>query len=318
MPPSPRIPFLYNPKSGAANSATGLRSFLLQHGTGLTICPTLDAEDAQQLVAHYLSEGADRLVLSGGDGTINRLLPTLIGTQTALGVCPTGTMNVFARELGISTTDHAQMLHTIQHGEVKEVDVFAINGHPFIQMAGIGYDAHIIEQTSKEQKAKLGPLAYILSIAKVFGNTPPEITIETAEGHRVKGVCALIGNGTLYGGQLTLFNNASHSDQLIDLLVIKSSGYQALLDLAQKLLSGVAPNVNLTNENVATIQSRQVTITASSDLPYELDGEYYGRASRFEITLSPHRLRVLSPTQPVSNDWSERLSALWSLAPIGK
>jgi len=235
-----RIPFIFNPSSGS-----GFQESVLQYADDLIILGSKSKEDSLQIVDCFIQQGVSKVILSGGDGTLNSAINQLVGTETALGICPTGTMNVFARELGIPTTDLNQAFEIIREGHTVEVDVFRLNGAPFIQMAGIGYDAHLIEETSSQSK-----------------------------------------------------------------------GYQAVLDLTLKLIADESKVTSQLSDKITYVQSSSLTITSDTELPYELDGEYIGRAKQFTIEKDPKKLKVLAPQAKLENEWAERMSALWSLSPL--
>jgi len=310
-----RIPFLFNPKSGGGLSNRH-KSAIMEAATELAILGTNSKEESQELIDQYLEEEVPAIAVAGGDGTLNSVLSKFLGKDTKLGVFPSGSMNVFAREIGISTTDPDQAVQIILGDHVVETDVFTINGNPFIQMAGIGYDAHLIEETSAESKKAHGPLAYALSMAKVFGNKPPRIAVTTAEGTREEGVCLLLGNGSLYGGQFPLFKNAKNNDGYIDALLIKSSGYQAILDLALNIINEDFSALFQDEDNIIFLHTQSIEVKAEAALPYELDGDYFGREKEFIIEKSPHSLKVLAPKEKPKNDFGEKLSALKSLTAL--
>ena len=136
-----------------------------------------------ELASKLAADGEPIVVAAGGDGTLNAVVQGLTGTGTALGVLPAGTMNVFARELGLPHGSLKKSLEVLQAGFIKEVDLFEANGRPFMQMAGIGFDAQVIEETTWEQKKILGPMAYIMTAMKVLGDKPPKMRIICDDGH---------------------------------------------------------------------------------------------------------------------------------------
>ncbi len=310
-----RHPLIFNPSSGGGISKK-VSQFYIENAADLAIFGSKSEKDYLDLIGHFISENEEVIIVSGGDGTINKGLRSFIKSGIALGIFPMGTMNVFARELGISTTNFNKMLSVIKERHVVEVDVFTVNGQPFAQMAGIGYDAHIIEETSEQNKMKLGPLAYALPIAKVLGDKPPLMKVETAEGVQIEGVCVLVGNGKLYGGHIPLFSHASNTDGLVDLIIIKSNGYLAALDLALNVINEETLALNKISDKIDYIQTSSVKITSDIDAPFELDGEYYGRAKEFIIKKEEKPLRVIASKEGLTNEWSEKLSALWSLTPL--
>ncbi|MCH2333107.1 MAG: diacylglycerol kinase family lipid kinase, partial [Roseibacillus sp.] len=201
----------------------------MENATRFAIYATNSAEESAELSRRFSDGGEEVVEAAGGDGTLNPVVGGLIGTETVLGILPTGTMNVFARELNIPFGHLAGALDVIDGGHVKEVDLFEAQGTPFVQMAGVGFDAQVIEETTTESKRRLGPLAYILSAVRVLGSEPPRMKVHFDEGFPVEGAWVLLGNGALYGGQLRLFGKADNADDLLDVLVYKKAGYTAAL-----------------------------------------------------------------------------------------
>ena len=235
-----RLPLLLNPRA-RSERARRARHFVVENLTRFAVFGTRSAEEAQALARKFAEEGERVVVAAGGDGTLNAVVQGLAGTETALGVLPTGTMNVFARELGIPLGPFGKLekaLEVIDAGHVIEVDLFEANRSPFLQMAGVGFDAKVIEETSAEQKKRLGPLAYLLSALKVLGDDPPRMVMRLDGGREVEGVCALAGNGSLYGGQFRLFKHADNRDGLLDVVVFKEAGYRFVRDSLRGLAKG--------------------------------------------------------------------------------
>jgi len=150
--------------------------FLMMHAQQFALYATRSAEDARILTEQFVRDGEKVVVAVGGDGTLNTVVQALAGSSTALGVLPAGTMNVFARELGIPFNNLKKSLDVFNRGFIKEVDLFEANGHAFMQMAGIGLDAQVIENTDLGAKKVFGPLAYLMAGMKVLGDHPPQNT----------------------------------------------------------------------------------------------------------------------------------------------
>ncbi len=167
--------------------------------------PPHHAGEARELAARFAAQGEPVVIAAGGDGTLNEVVGGLAGSSTVLGVLPAGTMNVFARELGIPFDSLEHAFAVIEHGFVREVDLFEANGAPFVQMAGVGFDAAVIEETTWESKKLLGPLAYLLAAVKVLGERPPQLEVVCADGRREQGVAVIAGNGSLYARPVQVF-----------------------------------------------------------------------------------------------------------------
>ncbi|MEN8755140.1 MAG: diacylglycerol kinase family protein, partial [Akkermansiaceae bacterium] len=155
MKEPPRYPLILNPKAKSEKGKRALR-FVMDHATKFVIYATRSREDAIALARRFAAEGEPVVIAAGGDGTLNAVIEGLAGSKTTLGVFPTGTMNVFAREMGIARDRLENALQVIEAGHRKTVDLFEMNGLPFVQMAGVGFDAQVIEETTWERKKRLG------------------------------------------------------------------------------------------------------------------------------------------------------------------
>jgi len=303
---APRYPLIMNPKA-RSERAQRARRFVMENATRFAIYATKSGEESAELARRFSKEGEEVVVAAGGDGTLNAVVGGLAGTKTVLGVLPTGTMNVFARELNIPFGHLAAALDVIDGGHVKEVDLFEAEGTPFVQMAGVGFDAQVIEETTAESKRRLGPLAYILSAVKVLGSEPPRMKVHFDEGVEAEGACVLLGNGALYGGQLRLFGKADNADDLLDVLVYKEAGYKAALGSLGTVARG---GFEADGKVVEYYQTSGLVVESDREVPVEVDGELWGRAKRVEFKAMAEKLRVLAPEERGKNWWEQVLSNL--------
>lgn len=291
---SQRYPLIFNPSARSQKGRRTLR-FLMSHAQWFALYASRSAEDATHLAAKLAEEGEPIVVAAGGDGTLNAVVQGLAGTKTALGVLPAGTMNVFARELGLPHTSLKKSLQVLEDGYVKEVDLFEANGRAFVQMAGIGFDAQVIEETSWEQKKLFGPMAYVMSAMKVLSERPPKMRIICDDGHEEEGFCALAGNGSLYGGQVKLFRKADHADDMLDMLVFTEAGYKLIRDSVKGLATGA---IDAGNSSVKYLQSKSYEILCDQEVPIEVDGEYIGRFEKISLAPVKRKLKVIAPENP--------------------
>ena len=302
----PRYPLILNPRA-RSERAKRARSFVMEHAPRFAIYATNSGEEAVELARQFAEAGESVVVAAGGDGTLNAVVGGLIGTETVLGILPTGTMNVFARELHIPFAQLKGALEVIDAGHVKEVDLFEVQGTPFVQMAGVGFDAQVIEETTSESKRRLGPLAYILSAVKVLGSKPPRMSVRFDEGQVAEGACVLLGNGALYGGQLRLFGKADNADDLLDVLVYKEAGYKAALGSLGSVARG---GFEADGKLVEYYQPSGLVVECDREVPVEVDGELWGRAEKVEFRAMKEKLRVLAPEEPGKNWWEQMLANL--------
>jgi YegS/Rv2252/BmrU family lipid kinase len=285
-----RYPLIFNPKA-RSQKGTKMMRFLMAHGGRFAMYATNHAGEARELAARFAKQGESVVVAVGGDGTINEVVSGLVGSSTVLGILPAGTMNVFARELGIPSDSFERAFQIIEDGAIREVDVFHANGFPFIQMAGVGFDAQVIEETRWEAKKMLGPLAYLLAAVKVLGEKPPEMELVLENGHIEHGVAVLAGNGSLYGGPFRFFRNADNHDSMLDVIVYKESGYRLVLDSLRGIAMG---GVDL-SDSTSYFQTGSFTVRSNREVPMEVDGEWIGRFNEVVFRDSNCSLKVIAP-----------------------
>jgi len=264
---------------------------------------TSRAGEAREMAARFAAQGEAVVIAAGGDGTLNEVVGGLAGSSSVLGVLPAGTVNVFARELGIPCASLARAFAIIERGCVREVDLFEANGAPFVQMAGVGFDAAVIEKTTWKSKRLLGAPAYLLAALRVIGRHPPPLEVRCADGRREVGVAVLVGNGALYGGPFRFFRNAHNRDSKLDVLVYKKAGFRLVLDSLRGLVCGGIDRLASTS----CFQTEALTVRADCDVPVQVDGELLGRFAEVRFKETAHHLRVIAPACPHSG----RIAGAW-------
>lgn len=296
----PRYPLLFNPNARGHKGRQALK-FIMANATRFVLYATRSEEEAVALVKQFVEAGEPVVIAAGGDGTLNAVTQGLKGTATTLGVFPSGTMNVFARELGIAVPGLNNMpldkaLKVIDHGEVKKVDLFTVNQRSFIQMAGVGFDAQVIEETKPSLKKRFGPLTYLASAVKVLGKEPPKLTLTLPNGEVHEGSAIITGNGGFYGGQVKLFTKADNNDELLDFIIFKEKGYRMMLDA----LAGLRGKVESDKNTITYIQAESAVIESNIEVPLQVDGDFIGKDKRFTFARESKRLKVMAPTVPHS------------------
>lgn len=248
--------------------------------------PTTAPGDARRLAQRAAAEGCRIVVAAGGDGTINEVVNGIAGSQSALGILPVGTMNVFATELGLPS-DLEEAWEIIEAGSTREIDLAQANDHYFAQLAGVGLDAQVVERTTTEFKKNFGPLSYLINAAQLASHKPPRLRVES-EGVTREGSFVLIGNGRYYGAPLKVFTDASLDDGLLDVIVAKNAGH---LDLV-RYFTGVVTGIHPEFEDIDYFHTRELLVTSPDDVPVEVDGELAGKLP-VTFRIAPHRLRVV-------------------------
>lgn len=253
-----------------------------------TMRATTGPGDAQAVAEAAVQEGFKTIVAAGGDGTVNEVVNGIVGSDVALGILPVGTMNVFAAELGLPG-DLDEAWAVIRAGRTRKVDLLRANQQYFIQLAGVGLDAQVVQATSWNFKKNFGPLSYLISAAQIAARKPPRLMVE-ADGITREGSFVLIGNGRYYGGPVAFFKDARIDDGKLDVLIFKNLAY---LDIA-RYLATVFMGKHTTLPDVEYFQTKRAVVRSDEDVPVEVDGEV---VTTLPVTfrISSRKLRVVVP-----------------------
>ena len=257
---------------------------------GSILCATSRRGDAEILARHAATEGFEKIVAAGGDGTINEIVNGIAGRDVALGLLPLGTMNVFATELGLPANDLSRCWEIIQQNRTRPIDLASANGKHFVQLAGVGLDAQVVKETSRAFKRNFGPLSYLISAAQIASRQPPRLRIESENAVTDEGSFVLVGNGRLYGGRLPFFKQAVIDDGLLDVVVFKRLNYVEII----RYLQNVIFTPQITSPEVEYFQTNRLRVSSDEKVPVEIDGELIGNCP-VEFRIRSGALRVLTP-----------------------
>jgi YegS/Rv2252/BmrU family lipid kinase len=254
---------------------------------------TTPAETGRGLAQTALAGRVDLVLASGGDGTVTACAEGLAGSGVPLGVLPAGTGNLLARNLGLPLSLDAALAVSL-HGADRRLDVGTANGRIFVAMAGLGFDAELLDSTGEPLKRRLGWAAYALSGLRHLGARPVRASVR-ADGGPVlcrRASSVLIGNvGTLQGG-VTLLPGAEPDDGVLDLLVLTARGLAGWAALAADVLLR-----RRRTRHVARIAFRDLRVDLDRPQLWELDGEVIGRTRQLRVSVRPGALLVRVPAQ---------------------
>ena len=277
---------ILNPRAHSEKAAKASRA--IKQLRGAHVEATSGVGDAQKLAARAVERGCRIVVAAGGDGTINEVVNGIAGSSAALGILPVGTMNVFAAELGIPA-DLPDAWEVIRSGHTRRVDLARANSQYFVQLAGVGLDAQVVQATSWNFKKNFGPLSYVISAAQIASRKPPRLVVDADDGTR-EGSFVLVGNGRYYGGPVAFFKDARIDDGKLDILIFKNLGY---LDIA-RYLGGIFMGTHTDLADVEYFQSRKATVRSDEEVPIEVDGEIAGQLP-VTFRISSRKLHVAVP-----------------------
>lgn len=263
---------ILNPAARSERAADLIRKIEKIVGSDALLCRTAKAGDARAFARQAVEDGFQQIIAAGGDGTINEVVNGVAGSSASLGVLPVGTMNVFASELKLPKNIE-ECWEVIRTGNTRTIDLPDAGGHAFVQMAGVGFDAQALKETSRDAKRNLGPLSYVISAAHIIARKPPRLFVQTGDTLR-EGSFVLIGNGRYYGGPFVVFPNAKIDDGLLDVLVFKNLSHLDLVRYLQGIVFGNYEGL----KDVDYFQTESLTVTSEEPVPVEVDGEVIGSA----------------------------------------
>jgi diacylglycerol kinase (ATP) len=242
--------------------------------------------------------GAQVVFVSGGDGTVRACLLGLAGTAAALAVLPAGTGNLLAANLGLPL-DPADAVRVAVAGGRRRVDLGEVDGELFAVMAGMGFDAAVMDSTSATLKARIGPLAYVLSaVPHLFGRPMRvQVCVDDDPPRRRHARAVLVGNvGQLQGG-IRLLPDAEPDNGRMDVAILapRNLAHWAALAVAVLLRRERVPRMEV-------IRGGHVIISSDRAQPRELDGDVIAAANTLEVRVRPGALWLCVPQPERSAD----------------
>jgi diacylglycerol kinase family enzyme len=272
-----------------------LHNLFQQKGIHPSISLARDGGEVSRLAQQAVQEGYQTVVAGGGDGTINAVASVLVGTEAALGVLPLGTLNHFAKDLGLPL-DLESAVHTMSEGCTVPVDVGEVNGHVFLNNSSLGLYPRIVRHRKKQQeRLGRGKWPAFLWAALMMVRRYPFLHVRLCvEGQELvrQTPFVFIGNNAY---QLDLFNIGARvclDAGALSLYVAHRTGRLGLLILALRALIGRLRST----KDFDTLCIKEVSIeTRSTRLLVATDGEVRVMETPLHYQIRPGALRVIVP-----------------------
>ena len=234
-------------------------------------------------------DNVDTIMVVGGDGTLNTVLPYAMGRTIAL--IPSGTANLFASKLGISENLNNALMN-LQAGNIKEFDLIEVNGQPCVLRCGFGYDANIICHTPQSIKNKFGYFAYFVAgILYGFRLKKRAYTLTlNGETGQVGASCIIVANSANMFKNLVNVGNSDLSDGMFEVFILKVQKPILFFIEFLKIIFGIKMNTAYAN----FFQTNRLEIK-SSYLNYHVDGEGRKSSESLVVTISPQKIKIYVP-----------------------
>jgi diacylglycerol kinase (ATP) len=256
-------------------------------------------KELRRCSADAVKQPVDVVVAVGGDGVVLQVVQSLVETPVALGIIPMGTGNLLALNLEIPDNPE-KAAAVILEGIHRRIDVgrATVGGksRAFSVACGVGFDAHVMDATSKKKKVQLGRLAYIASAIQQrdkVQNVDHEITID-GSSRTIPAAQVLVANFGRLGGLFEPRLPIRPDDGTLDVIVITASGPFAGLIAGWEAIRQGRPG-HSAKGRVFRAQGRSVAIRSDHRRLVEIDGSVVGKTP-VEIEIRPASLVVLAPS----------------------
>ena len=282
--------FIVNPISGGKKK-DGVPELIDKHlDAGLfdTIVVFSDGVAHARQLAREAVNKFDVIVAVGGDGTVNEVASALVCTDTPLGIIPYGSGNGLSRFLQIPM-DPTDAIRTLAGGPVEFIDSATLNGRPFFNMAGIGFDAHISEVFSHGKKR--GFITYIKSSFEEISKYKSQFYEIEIDGRKYEREAFMISfaNSSQYGNNAHISPLASVQDGLLDVCIIKQFPVWKLPEMGIRMITKTAHK----SKYLEIIRGKNINIKRAAPGPVHLDGEPQIMSADIHIEVVPHSLKVI-------------------------
>ena len=284
-----KIRFIINPISGTGKQK-GIENLIDKNLSNFdyTIVYTKESGSATEISRKAIEDKIDIVVAVGGDGTVNECAKALIGTDTALGVIPCGSGNGFAYHIGMGKNIE-QSIKQLNNCSITSIDSCTANGIPFVNVAGIGFDAHIAHLFAN--LTNRGFSNYIKLIYKELKYKARNYTIDyDGKTEQVNAILISFANASQYGNNFQISPHAKTDDGLIDFVIVKDLPRWKIPALLLKITKGKAH----LSKYIRIIHTDKMSITTNEKVIH-LDGEPYSLNSPIIIQIHPLTLNIFSP-----------------------
>ena len=290
-----RCRLLINPSSGGAKRPGVLD--LLNRTARLAGVPVQAVDGAESFAREArisVDAGIDRLIVAGGDGTVQVVLPALAGGPCALGVVPLGRGNDLARGLGVPLDPQAAL--AVALGEhTRTLDLGECEGRLFAGVAGVGFDGDVAAWVRRHGLGRLGAAVYPVAVLRTLSTFHPMRVRATWDDGAFDGEATLVlaANLAAYGGGMRVAPGAQPNDGYLDVVLVRAMSRARLLALFPRVYRGS----HVRHPAVQVARARHLEVTVAEPRIAWADGEPVNAvpAVSFSFGVRPQAVRVAAP-----------------------
>jgi diacylglycerol kinase (ATP) len=269
-------------------------------GATVTLSETQGPRHAEALASAADPARYDAIAVAGGDGTINEVVNGLAGSSLPLAILPLGTANVLAAEIGLPRriAELARIAalapaRPVWPGEAQADGAPA--GRRFLVMAGLGFDAEVVEHLDLALKRRTGKFAYVVSIFGRLRDYRPCSYRALLDGVPADGASLVAAKSHFYGGRFVLAPAARLDEPGLEVVLFKHAGRRAAIGYLLAMGLGLLPRC----PSVSIVRAQEIRLMEPTGAPIQLDGDIQLRLpARLRIAAVP--LQLIQPECPAT------------------
>jgi YegS/Rv2252/BmrU family lipid kinase len=283
--------FVVNPKSGVERNKkiqAAIEAHLDQLVYSYEIQQTQHAGHGTNLAQDAAVKGAFAVVAVGGDGSVNDIIKGLLGTNTLLAIIPKGSGNGLARTLSIPL-DLSKAIQTINRCMVEAIDIGFANGKVFASNAGVGFDALVCKKFSQSKRRGLFVYTWLITKHMWLYRSWAWVLNVDGQEHEETAFFISVANGRQFGYNFKIAEDASWTDGLLDIVIIRKFPKILGALLGFRMLSGTL----LKSKYVHRIRAKQVLISNPQLKWMQTDGDSVACSNSIEFTIQEKAQKVI-------------------------
>ena len=271
-----------------------------RRGINFEIVDTNAAGDYRFLLKKIKREKITDVVICGGDGSINSVTAHLIGAPVNVGIIPRGSGNGLAFTARIPKQT-LKALEVVFSGTPSFIDGFYINQHFSCMLCGIGFDAKVALDFSKEKRRGLQTYIKVTATNFFSAKAYPFDLKAQDNSFSTEAFFISIANSNQFGNNVTIAPQASLSDGLLDIVIVKKMSKLVLPFSLLGQVTGINARQDLSQDlkskNVIYFQTPAITIINKEQAPLHIDGDPKETAGKFDIRIVHKAFRLIQPSE---------------------
>lgn len=286
-----KLLLVINPISGGSDKVDiikDIQDIAIKQQATLEVYQTTGDDDEKHIKNLVKEKSIDRILVAGGDGTIQLVAKAIEGLNIPIGIIPAGSANGLASNFNLPETLQDQVKLIFGHYFI-DMDVISVNGHLCVHIADIGINAHLIK--NYEDFSLRGKLGYALQTIPTLieSDLPYHFSINiNGETIQKEGIMIAIANANQFGTGAVINPEGKMNDGIFEVLIFKKFNVIDIL----KTLSETSER---DPEFVESFATKQVTVHCDKKVHLQVDGEYLGEVDTIEAQIEPSKIRIMLP-----------------------